>query len=58
MTELEDKAKATMSFAKIDDIEETTLEVLRATSRHASAYDAAVAFAKTRIEAGRMPQTA
>ena len=43
---------------KIADIEDTTLEVLRATSQHASAYDAAVAFAKSRIEAGRAPQTA
>ncbi|MBQ71380.1 MAG: hypothetical protein CMJ67_00580 [Planctomycetaceae bacterium] len=44
--------------AKVNDIEDTTLEVLRATSQHASAYDAAVAFAKSRIEAGRTPQTA
>ena len=44
--------------AKVNDIEDTTLEVLRATAQHASAYDAAVAFAKSRIEAGRTPQTA
>ncbi|MCP4836813.1 MAG: Glu/Leu/Phe/Val dehydrogenase [Phycisphaera sp.] len=42
--------------AKVDDIEGTTLEVLRATSQHASAYDAAVAFAKARIEAGQSTQ--
>ena len=43
---------------KVAAIEATTLEVLQNTSSHASAYDAAVAFAKSRIEAGRMSQTA
>lgn len=43
--------------AKVDEIEETTLQVLQATAQHASAYDAGVAFAKSRIDAGRLTQT-
>lgn len=39
--------------AKVDEIERTTAAVLADTAKHASAYDAAVAFAKQRIEAGR-----
>ena len=37
---------------KVDQIEGTTLEVLDDTRNHASAYDAGVAFARKRIEAG------
>lgn len=43
---------------KVDEIEQTTLAILRDTANHASAYDAAVAFAKSRIEAGRSAQPA
>ncbi len=42
---------------KVDEIEETTLTILKNTANHASAYDAAVAFAKQRIEAGRRAST-
>ncbi|MEE2971561.1 MAG: Glu/Leu/Phe/Val dehydrogenase dimerization domain-containing protein [Planctomycetota bacterium] len=42
--------------AKVAEIEHTTLTILEDTAAHASAYDAAVAFAKQRIEAGRTPQ--
>ena len=43
--------------AKVDEIERTTAAVLADTAKHASAYDAAVAFAKQRIEAGRTSAT-
>ena len=43
---------------KVDEIEQTTLTILQDTANHASAYDAAVAFAKSRIEAGRTTQPA
>lgn len=43
--------------AKIDEIEGTTLTILKDTANHASAYDAGVAFAKQRIDAGRPSQT-
>ena len=42
---------------KVDRIEETTLEILQRTASHASAYDAAVAYARERIDAGRSAAT-
>jgi len=39
---------------KVAQIEETTAIVLKETANHASAYDAAVAFAKQRIDAARV----
>ena len=41
---------------KVAEIERTTATVLADTASHASAYDAAVAFAKARIDAGRKTQ--
>ena len=38
---------------KVDRIEQTTLEVLKETRNYASAYEAAVSYARQRIEAGR-----
>ena len=38
---------------KVDRIEHTTLEVLKETRNYASAYEAAVSYARQRIEAGR-----
>ena len=42
---------------KVARIEQTTLEVLDDTRNYASAYDAAVAFARKRIEAGSATPT-
>ncbi len=43
---------------KVERIEETSLEVPRRTESHASAYDAAFAYARERIDAGRSAATA